>query len=151
MSDLKFIDGPITDEQAQSLMICAKLGHTTTPAVLVALLEERGAALFQLAALREELAIANGQRDVWKSLSKKMFLTKVNAYERLADAEQRNADDLRDAERYRGARKLTPYRFKKMQDASVTDGGDVLYFHADRFDALMDIELTKPTESGASE
>lgn len=32
---------------------------------------------------------------------------------------------------------VTPYRFKKIQDASVTDGGDVLYFHKDRFDAAL--------------
>lgn len=31
----------ITDEQYQSLMICAKLGHSTTPEVLVSILEDR--------------------------------------------------------------------------------------------------------------
>ena len=41
MNGVKFFNGPITEEQAQSLMICAKLGHTTTPAVLISLLEER--------------------------------------------------------------------------------------------------------------
>lgn len=50
-----------------------------------------------------------------------------------------------DAERYRKLRTVTPYRFKRMQDASVTDGGDVLYFHSGRFDVLMDAELAKPT------
>ena len=38
---------------------------------------------------------------------------------------------------YRHLQKVTPYRFKKIQDASVTDGGDVLYFHKDRFDAAL--------------
>jgi len=52
--------------------------------------------------------------------------------------------------RYEGLQKLTPYRFKKMQDACVTDGGDVLYFHSYKFDVLMDAAL-KPAESGASE
>lgn len=31
-----------------------------------------------------------------------------------------------DAARYRWLRNATPYRFKKMQDAATTDGGDVL-------------------------
>ena len=35
----------ITDEQYQSLMICAKLGHSTTPEVLVSILEDRKALL----------------------------------------------------------------------------------------------------------
>ena len=47
-------------------------------------------------------------------------------------------DLINDAERYRKLRTVTPYRFKRMQDASVTDGGDVLYFHSDRFDAAID-------------
>ena len=68
----------------------------------------------------------------------------------LAALREELATAKRDSERYQALRKVTPYRFKKMQDASVTDGGDVLYFHADKFDALMDAELTKPTESGAS-
>lgn len=38
---------------------------------------------------------------------------------------------------YRHLQKVTPYRFKKIQDASVTDGGDVMYFHKDRFDAAL--------------
>ena len=38
---------------------------------------------------------------------------------------------------YRNLQKVTPYRFKKIQDAAVTDGGDVLYFHKDRFDAAL--------------
>lgn len=48
--------------------------------------------------------------------------------------------------RYRWLQKATPYRFKKIQDASVTDGGNVLYFHADRFDAAVDAAL-KPAEA----
>lgn len=65
--------------------------------------------------------------------------------QRLAAADER-ADVLERVEaRYRWLQKATPYRFKKIQDASVTDGGDVLYFHADRFDAAVDAEL-KPGE-----
>ena len=38
---------------------------------------------------------------------------------------------------YRHLQKVTPYRFKKIQDASITDGGDVMYLHKDRFDAAL--------------
>ena len=38
---------------------------------------------------------------------------------------------------YRHLQKVTPYRFKKIQDASITDGGDVMYYHKDRFDAAL--------------
>ena len=38
---------------------------------------------------------------------------------------------------YSHLQKVTPYRFKKIQDAAVTYGGDVLYFHKDRFDAAL--------------
>lgn len=60
---------------------------------------------------------------------------------KLYAAPQPVSDDARDAARYRWLRKVTPYRFKKIQDASVTDGGDVLYFHADRFDAAIDTAM----------
>lgn len=43
-----------------------------------------------------------------------------------------------DAERYRWLQKATPYRFKKIQDACISDAVDVLYFHKDRFDAAVD-------------
>lgn len=104
------------------------------------------AAQSELAALREEL-----DEKGWDEMMTKLEDQNVELRQRLADAERRNADDLRDAERYRKLRTVTPYRFKKMQDASVTDGGDVLYFHSERFDVLMDAVLAKPTESGASE
>lgn len=45
----------------------------------------------ELAALREELAIVAGQREAWKETSKKIYLRKLSAQQRLADAEQRNA------------------------------------------------------------
>jgi hypothetical protein len=49
------------------------------------------------------------------------------------------AESLRkDAERYRCLQKLTPYKFKKIQDASISDTGDTIYFHKDRFDAAID-------------
>lgn len=44
----------------------------------------------------------------------------------------------RDAARYRVTQKITPYRFKKIQDASISDACDVLYFHKDRFDSEID-------------
>lgn len=47
----------------------------------------------------------------------------------------------KDAERYRELRKITPHRFKKLQEAATTDGGDVFYFHSDRFDAALDAAL----------
>lgn len=51
--------------------------------------------------------------------------------------------DKRDAERYRWIQKATPYRFRKIQDASVSDGGDVFYFHKDRFDAAIDAAINQ--------
>lgn len=55
-------------------------------------------------------------------------------------SEQKGVDvrDAIDARRYRKLRKVTPYRFKKLQDACTADAGDTLYFLADRFDALVD-------------
>jgi len=47
----------------------------------------------------------------------------------------------KDAARYRELRKLSPHRFRKLQEAATTDGGDVFYFHADRFDAGLDAAL----------
>lgn len=44
----------------------------------------------------------------------------------------------RDRERYQKLRTVTPYRFKKIQDSAITDGGDVFYFHSDKFDAGLD-------------
>ena len=116
----------------------------------------------ELAALREELATVNRSfdelagivgfsEDRLKQTGDSPMDCATALQQRLADAERRNADDIRDAERYRELRKITPYRFKKIQDASVTDGGDVLYFHADRFDAQLDELLPKPTEPGASD
>ncbi|MDH0287727.1 hypothetical protein N7414_01260 [Pseudomonas sp. GD04087] len=58
----------------------------------------------------------------------------LDLLERLEKAEK-------DAERYRELRKITPHRFKKMQEVATTDGGDVFYFHADRFDAALDAAL----------
>lgn len=43
-----------------------------------------------------------------------------------------------DAERYHKLRTVTPYRFKKIQGTAITDGGDVFYFHSDKFDAALD-------------
>lgn len=43
-----------------------------------------------------------------------------------------------DVDRYHKLRTVTPYRFKKIQDGAITDGGDIFYFHSDRFDEALD-------------
>ena len=55
----------------------------------------------------------------------------------LAAAPAAPAADAGIVDMYRHLQKVTPYRFKKIQDASITDGGDVMYFHKDRFDAAL--------------
>ncbi|ALQ01444.1 hypothetical protein [Pseudomonas brassicacearum] len=66
----------------------------------------------------------------------------VHSLEQRRQAEQQAGQAAeREAVRYRFLRKVTPYRFKKMQDAATTDGGDVLYFHADRFDTAIDAAI----------
>ena len=45
---------------------------------------------------------------------------------------------LRDAERYRWLRTVTPYRFKKLQDACIADATDTAYFLGDKFDTAID-------------
>ncbi|WP_460143118.1 hypothetical protein [Pseudomonas sp. S3_B08] len=68
----------------------------------------------------------------------------VHSLEQRRQAEQQACQAAeREAVRYRFLRKVTPYRFKKMQDTATTDGGDVFYFHADRFDAAIDALLNK--------
>lgn len=57
--------------------------------------------------------------------------------ELLAAAPAAPAADAGLVDMYSHLQKVTPYRFKKIQDAAVTDGGDVLYFHKDRFDAAL--------------
>jgi hypothetical protein len=49
---------------------------------------------------------------------------------------------------YRHLQKVTPYRFKKIQDASITDGGDVMYFHKDRFDAALLADMAAHRSTG---
>ena len=49
----------------------------------------------------------------------------------------------KDADRYRWLRKVAPSTLNKMQVRATTDGGDVLYFHADRFDPLVDAAMAK--------
>ena len=56
---------------------------------------------------------------------------------RLNSAPAAPAADAGIVDMYRHLQKVTPYRFKKIQDASITDGGDVMYFHKDRFDAAL--------------
>ena len=55
----------------------------------------------------------------------------------LAAAPAAPAADAGLVDMYRHLQTVTPYRFKKIQDASITDGGDVMYFHKDRFDAAL--------------
>ena len=65
-----------------------------------------------------------------------------SALQALLTAADERADVLERVEaRYRWLQKATSYRLKKLQESSVTDGGDVLYFHADRFDALVDAAM----------
>lgn len=56
---------------------------------------------------------------------------------RLNAAQAAPAADAGLVDMYRHLQTVTPYRFKKIQDASITDGGDVMYFHKDRFDAAL--------------
>jgi hypothetical protein len=133
------------------------------------------AAQSELAALREELAQAAHMRTFWAESAAELDKRLADAERRnsilegeivaalpgvrfmdlpdggsptLAEQVKRMSGALATAERrYQGLQKLTPYRFKKMQEASVTDGGDVMYFHSDKFDALMDAELNKPEEA----
>ena len=58
--------------------------------------------------------------------------------ETLAALLAERAELKRDRERYQKLRTVTPYRFKKIQDSAITDGGDVFYFHSDKFDAGLD-------------
>lgn len=48
------------------------------------------------------------------------------------------AGDAEDAARYRWLRTVTPYRFKKLQDACIADATDTTYFLGDKFDAAID-------------
>ncbi|MGY2441379.1 hypothetical protein [Pseudomonas sp. SDO52101_S400] len=68
--------------------------------------------------------------------------------EKLAAAEQR-ISGLK--ARYNFLSKVTPYKFRKMQEAASTDGGDVIYFHADRFDAQIDAALNPNPEAESHE
>ena len=64
-------------------------------------------------------------------------MTELDEVARLNAAPAAPASDAGLVDMYRHLQTVTPYRFKKIQDASVTDGGDVLYFHKDRFDAAL--------------
>lgn len=67
----------------------------------------------------------------------KTFAAVNEARAMLAAAPAAPAADAGIVDMYRHLQKVTPYRFKKIQDASITDGGDVMYFHKDRFDAAL--------------
>lgn len=47
----------------------------------------------------------------------------------------------RDAARYRWLQKASPYMHKKIRDLAITDGGDVFYFHKDKYDAAIDAAM----------
>ena len=51
------------------------------------------------------------------------------------------AELLRDAKRYRWLQKASPYMHKKIRDLAITDGGDVFYFHKDKYDAAIDAAI----------
>lgn len=53
----------------------------------------------------------------------------------------------KDAARYRWLQKATPYRFKKIQDACIIDGGDVFYFKAPEFDDIVDSAINQKGNS----
>lgn len=52
--------------------------------------------------------------------------------------DRHGAGDAEDAARYRWLRTVTPYRFKKLQDACIADATDTTYFLGDKFDAAID-------------
>ena len=66
----------------------------------------------------------------------------------LAAAPEAPAADAGLVDMYRHLQKVTPYRFKKIQDASITDGGDVMYFHKDRFDAALLADMAAHSSKG---
>ena len=73
----------------------------------------------------------------------------MNAYPAmLAAAPAAPAADAGIVDMYRHLQKVTPYRFKKIQDASITDGGDVMYFHKDRFDAALLADMAAHSAKG---
>ena len=47
----------------------------------------------------------------------------------------------KDAGRYRWLQKASPYMHKKIRDLAITDGGDVFYFHKDKYDASIDTAM----------
>ena len=60
------------------------------------------------------------------------------------------AGALRDAERYRWLRTVTPYRFKKLQDACIADATDTAYFLGDKFDTAIDSAMQQGGGGGDS-
>lgn len=66
----------------------------------------------------------------------------------LAAAPAAPAADAGLVDMYRHLQTVTPYRFKKIQDASITDGGDVMYFHKDRFDAALLADMAAHSSKG---
>lgn len=79
----------------------------------------------------------NGEEWVCCMLELIEDFTGIVAPSSLAAAPAAPAADAGIVDMYRHLQKVTPYRFKKIQDASITDGGDVMYFHKDRFDAAL--------------
>lgn len=52
-----------------------------------------------------------------------------------------HAELKRDAERYRWLQKASPYMHKKIRELAITDGGDVFYFHKDKYDVAIDAAM----------
>ena len=104
-----------------------------TPAAFLDVIDDVGRHRAQCQSLTAQVAVLQSDANSWQSgydVGRRMGA-------KLA------LDDRQHADRYRYLRKVTPYRFKKMQDAALTDGGDVMYFHADRFDAAVDNAMSQ--------
>ena len=88
-----------------------------------------------------DLASANSDKDAYAQNAIDLRKRVDALQQRLTAADDRVEVLERVEARYRWLQKATSYRIKKLQEVSVTDGGDVLYFHADRFDAAVDAAM----------
>jgi hypothetical protein len=80
-------------------------------------------------------------KEVKRFIGAEVFGHSVVVYAHDYDALLAERNELK--QKYHWLQKVTPYKFKKMQDASITDGGDVLYFHENRFDIEVHAAIAK--------